>query len=80
MDVYPEVMAMREIAAQEENSAQSAELDITDEQCICCPKCRGEDIESLEGLASWDEGRFWKCKTCSILFEVRQVVKEVGSA
>ena len=80
MDVYPEVMAMREIAAQEESSARSAELDTTDEQYICCPKCRGEDIESLEGLASWDEGRFWKCTTCDILFEVRQVVRGVGPA
>ena len=69
---------MREIAVQEESSARYAEFDITDEHRICCPKCLGEHIEFLEGLTSWDEGRFWKCKGCDILFEVRQVVKEVG--
>lgn len=71
---------MRKIAVQEESGAQHAEFDITDEQCICCPKCRGEDIKSFEGLASWDEGRFWKCKVCDILFEVRETVREVGPA
>jgi hypothetical protein len=71
---------MKEIKSKQESSARYAEFDFTDEQCICCPKCRGEDIESLEGLASWDEGRFWKCRACQILFEVRQVAKEVGAA
>ena len=71
---------MREIAVQKESSARYAAFDITDEQCICCPKCRAEDIESLEGLTSWDDGRFWKCKACDILFEVRRIVKEVGPA
>lgn len=71
---------MQEIREEQERSAQHAEFDITDEQCVCCPKCHGEDIESLEGLASWDEGRFWKCRACQVLFEVRRIAKEVGSA
>ena len=67
-----------EIAVQEESSARYAEFDFTDEQCICCPKCRGKDIDSLEGLISWDEGRFWRCNACNILFEVRRIAREVG--
>jgi len=68
---------MKEIKDKQESNTRRAQFDFTDEQCLCCPKCRSEDIEPLEGLASWEEGRFWQCGTCNTLFEVRQVAREV---
>ena len=69
---------------QEGNRAQVAaraglaEFDFTDHQCLCCPKCRGEEIEPVDGLATWDEGRYWECKACRIVFEVRRIARELG--
>jgi len=65
--------------AWQEDRYRLAELDCTDRQCLCCPRCQGGDIEPVDECASWDVGRFWECRDCGIVFEVRRVVREVGS-
>jgi len=64
--------------AWQEDQGPLAELDCTDQQCLCCPRCQSGDIEPMDGCASWDVGRFWECKDCGFAFEVRHVVREVG--
>ena len=65
---------MQEIKEKQESSVQSsAELDVTDEQCVCCPKCQSTDIEIEEEFS----GDFGKCNKCGITFQVRTIVKEV---
>jgi len=64
--------------APQESKARLAELDCTDRQCLCCPRCKGGDIEPVDECVSWDAGRFWQCTACGIVFEVRRVVREVG--
>jgi hypothetical protein len=70
---------MQEISkAEQEGGARPAQFDFTDQQGLCCPKCRGEDIAPIEGPATWDEGRYWECTVCRIVFEVRQIARELG--
>jgi len=64
--------------AWQEDRGPLAGLDWTDRQCVCCPRCQGGDIEPVDECASWDVGRFWECRDCDIVFEVRRVAREVG--
>ena len=66
--------------ARQESQARLAEFDFTDQQCLCCPRCLGGEIDPVDACASWDVGRFWECTACHIVFEVRQIAREVGPA
>jgi hypothetical protein len=69
---------MNEITDKHERRARPAQLDLTDEQCICCPKCRGAEVESLDDFTLWGVSKSWECKACRIVFEVRQIARELG--
>ena len=69
---------MNEIADKHDRSARPAQLDLTDEQCVRCPKCQGEDVESPDDFTPWGVSKSWECRACRTVFEVRQIAREVG--
>ena len=69
---------MREIANKKESSAQRAKSEITDKQCVCCPKCKSINIEFLDG--GFLSGELFRCNNCGIEFETRIIIRAVSPA